>query len=103
MEWGCYPLDVIGACGGTYVLYLISGFISKHARLFGKVLAMLGIWSLAILCVHCFEMASHLGNHVMGLAGQTFPTWAQYVVRYVVTIALAIALYYFPVTKRIFS
>ena len=64
---------------------------------------MLGIWSLAILCVHCFEMASHLGNHVMGLTGQTFPTWAQYVVRYVVTIALAIALYYFPVTKRIFS
>lgn len=103
MNWTCYPVNVIGACGGTYCLYVISKGIDKYTGVFGKVLAVLGLWSLAIMCAHCFEMASHLGNHVMGITPFDYPVWAKYTVRYVVTIALAAALYYFPLTKKIFS
>lgn len=103
VDWGCYPLDVLAACGGTYCLYVISKGIDKYAGVFGKVLAVLGLWSLAIMCVHCFEMASHLGNHVMGLTPFDYPVWAKFTVRYIVTIALAAAFYYLPLTKKIFS
>lgn len=103
IDWGCYPLDVLAACGGTYCLYIISKGITKYAKPCGKILAILGIWSLAIMCAHCFEMAAHLGNHIMGLTPFDYPVWAKYIVRYTVTIVLAILFYYLPGTKKIFS
>lgn len=103
VDWGCYPLDVFAACGGTYCLYLLSKGIGRYLKPCGRVLSILGLWSLAIMCVHCFEMASHLGNHVMGLTPFDYPAWAKYTIRYITTIVLAAALYYLPFTKKIFS
>lgn len=56
-----YPLSFIGACGGTYVVYLICeglvrGFRSIHFESILKPLSWGGINSLAILCMHEFEM-----------------------------------------------
>lgn len=100
--WQCYPLDVLGACGGTYCLYMVCRFVGQKFKCTSKVFATLGLWSLAIMCVHCFEMAAHLNNHVLALMPVALPIWAKSVFRYVITIGLAAALVNTPKVKKLF-
>ena len=100
--WGCFPLDIFGAYGGTYLLYLISKWMGQRLKYTSQVLAFFGIASLAIMCVHCFEIASHLGNHTLALIGMSFPVWAVFVWRYILTIGVAVILLYIPGVKRLF-
>ncbi len=106
-NWGRYPLDVIGACGGTCFLYLICKLLNKDSlkRYIGwlqKSLVYLGFISLAIMCFHCFEMETDLGNYLRALVGINMPVWALYVWRYALTIALAVAAVHVPKIKKIF-
>ena len=67
-----YPLSLIGACGGTYVIYLLSKAWSKvlssissinikhHTSNIVSPLSWCGMYSLPILCMHTFEMHSDL-------------------------------------------
>jgi hypothetical protein len=100
--WNCYPLDVLGACGGTFCIYMLSKFIASKTKIISKVLSLLGIWSLAIMCVHCFEMAARLNNHVLAVIPATLPTWFAYSFRYILTIGIAIALVHTPRVKKLF-
>ena len=100
--WNCYPLDVLGACGGTYCIYLLSVGIKKYLKITSKVLSALGVWSLAIMCVHCFEMYAHLGNHVKALVGFEFGEWSMFAWRVVLTLGLAIMLVHIPKVKKLF-
>lgn len=102
LDWGCYPLDFLGACGGTFCLYFISKFLSQHLHFLPKVLAVLGIWSLAIMCFHDLEMHCHLGNHVMALFPFILPVWVKYMFRYILTIALAAIAVKTPILKKVF-
>ena len=66
--FGCYykifPLDILGACGGTWLLYFIcSKSLSLHSKykmlsLPNKFLQWCGMNSLLILCVHEFDLRS---------------------------------------------
>ncbi|MBO7618489.1 MAG: hypothetical protein J6T22_14980 [Bacteroidales bacterium] len=100
--WKCYPLDVMGAYGGTYCVYRLSKWMGRYLKSVSKVFAYLGLISLAIMCVHCFEIASHLGNRTQTLAGIEWPDWISYLWRYVLTIGLAIVLVHLPKVKRVF-
>lgn len=100
--WKIYPLDVLGACGGTYCVYLLSKALKNHLRILPKMLAYLGVVSLAIMCVHHFEMSFNMGNHVLALFVSEVPRWTTYVWRYVFTIGLAIALIHIPKVKSLF-
>lgn len=100
--WENYPLDVLGACGGTMVLYWISSQIKDHLRLSANALARLGVWSLAIMCFHDFEIATHLGNRIQVQFGLDLPLWAWYIWRYALTIAMAVAVVHIPKIKKIF-
>lgn len=102
MEWDCYPLDFIGACGGTYCLYLFSKFLGKSPVLIPRAFAVLGVWSLAIMCFHNLETHCHLGNHVMALFPFVLPVWGQYVFRYLLTIAMAAVSVKLPVIRKVF-
>ena len=51
----CFPLDVLGACGGTLLAYRISHLIAKCPGL-GNLFAWTGQNSLLILCVHLFDL-----------------------------------------------
>ena len=59
-----YPLSFIGACGGTYVVYLLCKGIAtltvNHSPIHSLVqpLAWCGVFSLPILCMHELEMYS---------------------------------------------
>lgn len=67
-----YPLSFIGACGGTYVIYLLcrawskvlssvnSKNIKHNTSNIISPLAWCGMYSLPILCMHTFEMHSDL-------------------------------------------
>lgn len=68
---GCYyeffPIDILGACGGTYLMYLLSKYLSRvehsNINLFKyliKLLRWCGVNSLLILCVHDFDLRSSL-------------------------------------------
>lgn len=61
-----YPLSFVGACGGTYAIYILSrgiAYIHKFANSLihsfpNSFLAWCGMYSLPILCMHTFEMSS---------------------------------------------
>ena len=101
MEWSCYPLDLLGACGGSYCLYQLSKLVSK-SKLSSKVLATLGLWSLAVMCFHNIEIDCHLGEHVLALFPFVLPVWGKYIFRYVLTIALAAIAVKTPIIKKVF-
>lgn len=100
--WGCYPLDVLGACGGTYCVYLLSVGIKKYLKITTKVLSALGVWSLAIMCVHCFEMYAHLGNRLRVMVGIEMGHWPLFFWRVALTLGLAILLVHIPKVKKLF-
>ena len=102
MEWDCYPLDFVGACGGTYCLYLFSKFLSKYLKVTSRAFALLGVCSLAIMCFHDLETHCHWGNHVMALFPFALPVWGKYVFRYLLTIALAAIAVNTPVVRKLF-
>ncbi len=62
----CYPLDVLGACGAVLVLYQLCDWVSKgFVKLFPTAytthqtpLQWIGVNSLAILCMHTFDLNS---------------------------------------------
>lgn len=65
-----YILELIGALGGTYFIYLISKGI-KHAKWISKFLQWFGINSLIVLCIHSLEKyipvwsMLHINNYLL--------------------------------------
>ena len=100
--WKCYPLDVLGACGGTYCVYLLSLGIKKYLKITTKTLSALGFWSLAIMCVHCFEINAHLGSRLWALTRVEVGQWPMFVWRLVLTLGLAVLLVHIPKAKNLF-
>lgn len=100
--WRCFPLDVFGAYGGTYCIYQVAKWMGAKLKYTSHALSFLGFASLAIMCVHCFEMASHLGNHLMALFPFAFPVWGKFLFRYFITIFLAVIIINIPVVKKVF-
>ena len=66
-----YPLSFIGACGGTYVVYLVCkglAYIINNNLVAKELLFPLswcGVYSLPILCMHEYEMQSGIMYSVM--------------------------------------
>lgn len=102
-DWRCFPLDLLGGLGATYVVFLLCRWLKDHTRIVSRVLARLGVVSLAIMCVHGFELESHLGNHLRALVGLDLNIFWLYVWRYAITIALAFGLLRIPLFKKIFA
>ena len=102
MQWDCYPLNLIGALGGSFCFYYICKFIKTNFNILSKILSILGTWSLAIMCIHDIEMHCHLGNHVMALFPFVLPIWGKYIFRYLLTITLAFIVVKTPIIKKIF-
>ena len=51
-----YPVNVIGALGGTYGMYLVSTLLSTTKWIVSRSFEWFGRNSLTILCLHLFEM-----------------------------------------------
>lgn len=64
-KFNCFPLNFVGACGGTFVLLYISKVISKIDKYIG--LHTIGSHTLTILCVYTISVYAYLGNSVYDL------------------------------------
>lgn len=51
-----YPVNVFGACGGTYAIWAISLFISKTEGRATKFIVWIGRNSMTFLCIHLFDL-----------------------------------------------
>lgn len=52
----CYPLNMVGAIGGTYAVWKLSDMLSKFNNRIVLFLSWIGRNSLAILCIHLFDL-----------------------------------------------
>jgi fucose 4-O-acetylase-like acetyltransferase len=62
-----YLLSFIGACGGTYMVYLLCkaySYLRSKVHLTLSIIGWIGINSLAILCMHELEMYSDIMNSI---------------------------------------
>ena len=50
-----YPLNIVGACAGTYMIYCICSVISKN-KMMKKIFTWLGMNTLIILCMHNIQI-----------------------------------------------
>jgi hypothetical protein len=55
-RYDCYPIDILGAISGCYVIYMICKYINDKNLIFKSILLLLGRLSLVILCFHNIEL-----------------------------------------------
>jgi fucose 4-O-acetylase-like acetyltransferase len=91
----CYPVQVIGAIGGTFVFWQISKYVLK-VKWLNKCFIWLGMNSMAILCIHTLE--SHTGLwKVIGINQQTITVFP---VKVAICIILVLLLSKFSYTRE---
>ena len=92
-----YPIDVLGACGGTAFVYWISSLCAKTRM--KSIFVWLGINSLVILCFHLIELncklCAHL--HIPNVFYYQFP------VKLFFCVVMTWLCYKFEFTRKIFA
>lgn len=53
--YACYPIDVVGAFGGTYVIYLLSRQL-LNCHLISSIVEWFGRNSIVFLCIHTIDL-----------------------------------------------
>ena len=60
--YGLYPVDVVGACGATAIIYVLSKGLSKTWAC--PALAWIGVNTLVFLCFHAMDMSFGITQHL---------------------------------------
>lgn len=97
-----YPLDVLGACGGTLSIYWLSLFIKNKLQIVSKILVWCGVSSLAILCFHAFELHSKIAYKIINNTSFVLDDNEMIVFRYGLTFLMVIIALNTPYIKKIF-
>ena len=92
-----YPIDILGACGGTAFIYWISKFVSKTKL--NTAFIWLGVNSLVILCFHLIELNCRLCKHLH----IPYLFYYQFPVKLVFCILMTWLCYKFKITRRVFG
>lgn len=100
--YSCYPLDVIGACGGTYAMYLISKLICK-CRIATWPLAWCGTYSLVILCFHALERTSGFAYSLVIHSPFSLSGNGMIFFRYLLVIIITTIVIHIPKLKEIYG
>jgi fucose 4-O-acetylase-like acetyltransferase len=92
-----YPIDILGACGGTAFIYWVSKNCSKTKL--NTVFVWLGVNSLVILCFHLIELNCKLCDrlHVPGVFYYQFP------VKFAFCVMMTWLCYKFKFTRNVFG
>ena len=98
-KYGFYPLDILGACGGTLVLFYAVDRVCRWewSRYITKPIALLGQFSLAALCMHGLEWKA-----LLPLEQSICDGVALLVLRFSVTIVLTILVVNLPWIRKIY-
>ena len=103
LRFDCFPLDMLGAIGGTWVIYLFSRLLAKRTRYTSRVIAFLGICSLSIYCWHAFDFSANVFHQLFCWVGIPENIALDYVLRYCLTIGIAITATKLPILKKVYA
>ena len=92
-----YPVDILGACGGTAFIYWISKYCAKTKL--NTVFIWLGVNSLVILCFHLIELNCKLCGHLH--IPDVF--YYQFPVKFVFCVLMTWLCYKFKFTRSVFG
>jgi fucose 4-O-acetylase-like acetyltransferase len=97
-----YPLDVLGACGGTLFVWWWSSKVTKIGAL-SRVLAWFGVNSMLILCFHNFEWFSSISYSVT--AHIPFDVQGNWMIllRFSLTLVLVFLAIYTPFVRDVYG
>lgn len=98
-----YPLDVVGAVGATWLVYLLSRVIHRYAPWVSKLLQWLGVNSLLILCVNTLDRKTYLVRAVKELLNIHPLGFYNTMVHYSIELLLVVFLIYLPFSKRLYK
>lgn len=98
-----YPLDILGACGGTLVIYWLSLYIKNKLQIISKILVWCGISSLAILCFHAFEGFSAIAYSIIIHSPFVLNDIGMIIFRYGLTLLMTVIALNTPIIKKIYT
>ena len=98
----CLPLDVLGACGGTIVIWVLSKYFAKIPIL-SSALAWCGCYSLVILCFHSFDWFSSLSWTIRGHLPFSIGEHTFTLFRYILTIFFSWVAIKTPYLRELFG
>lgn len=64
VTYGFFPLDVAGACGATWVVWLVSSKVGRSGGAAARIMAWVGMNSMAILCFHLIDLDTDILGHL---------------------------------------
>lgn len=107
----CYPLVVIGACGAVLVIYQLCEWITKGIKKllpdayskFKMPMQWLGLNTLAILCMHTFDLHSGMIYSVLIRLPLEVSAWTLVGVRMLLAIGLAWLITKTPGLRRVYK
>lgn len=100
--YSCYPLNVIGAVGGTYTVYLISKLLCK-CRLLAWPFIWCGTYSLVILCFHALERTSGFAYSLEIHSPFSLSGNSMIVFRYLLVLVITAIVIHIPKIKEIYG
>ena len=104
LSFGCFPLDILGAIGGTWVVFRVSKWISGNSTAVTRVLVVIGLYSLAIYCWHSIDITASIFLQLLHLVGlPECAVVAEYILRYTATFAAAYLSIKLPILKKVYA
>lgn len=76
-EYGIWPINVIGACGGTWLVHCISDCLNNLSKKtivvywITRFLIWCGMSSLALLCMHSMDLMGGVSGYFLGFLGDS--------------------------------
>ena len=93
-----YPLNILGACGGTYFIWLLSRWMSKFQTLIVSFIVWVGRNSLTFLCIHLLDLDIYVRSSILHIPSSM---WIPYVL--LLCIVGTYLLSKIPITKNVFN
>lgn len=62
--YNLYPVDVLGACGATWLIYILAKWMSKKESIINTGLSWMGRYSLIVLCMHFMVQLLDLNSRI---------------------------------------
>ena len=97
-----YPLDVLGACGGTLFVWWLSSKVTKIGAI-SRVFAWFGVNSLLVLCFHDFEWFSSISYSVTAHVPFDVPGDWMILLRFSLTLVLVLLALYMPFVRDVYG
>lgn len=97
-HYGMYPIDVIGACGGTWAILMLSKGIDKWGGKIGEFFSWMGRFSLVVLCMHYIDVLIDINSRL-----HTQQWYVYIALQFCIILPLTYVCTKLKVTKKIFQ